>query len=300
MVGAGLTGVIGTPSTGCCIIKIATGVQVVSLGYNQLPPSINVLNSVSLSYDTYVRTKGAVGWVVVDQSAYLPLAGGALTGQVTTNQTPILSTQLVPKSYVDTFLPKSGGTMTGNIDMGAFGLTTTQSIFTSSNLVTRVYVDNAVATGGGAYVPLSGGTMTGALNMGNNAVNTTLATGSFTGNNLVSKNYTDATFTKCPSEQLKIIRGTVNASGGIVSGAGFSVVYAATGKNTITFSGNPFSGITQASIVATVLVSGSGSTAIVDTNSTTSTPQTCLIVTSIPGVGGYALAVPFSFIAIGT
>jgi hypothetical protein len=101
MVAGGLTGVIGTPTLGCCVIKIATGVQIVSLGYNQLPSSISVLNG--SNYDTYVRTSGAVGWVVVNQSAYVPLVGGvSLTGQVSTNQTPSLSTHLVPKSYVDT------------------------------------------------------------------------------------------------------------------------------------------------------------------------------------------------------
>ncbi len=66
MVGSDLTGVIGTPSMGCAIIKVKASAVAVSLGYNQLPSSINVLISVSLSYDTWVRTKGAVGWVVVD------------------------------------------------------------------------------------------------------------------------------------------------------------------------------------------------------------------------------------------
>ena len=45
----------------------------------------------------------------------LNLAGGALIGQVTTNQYPSASNQLVPKSYVDTFLPLTGGALTGNL-----------------------------------------------------------------------------------------------------------------------------------------------------------------------------------------
>jgi hypothetical protein len=36
-----------------------------------------------------------------DSSAYLPLSGGALIGQVTSNQTPILTTQLTTKKYAD-------------------------------------------------------------------------------------------------------------------------------------------------------------------------------------------------------
>ena len=41
--------------------------------------------------------------------------------------------------------------------------------------------------------------------------------------NLVSKNYTDATFTKCPFEILKIIRGNVNSNRTIAQGSGFTI-----------------------------------------------------------------------------
>ena len=54
-------------------------------------------------------------YVDAGDALQLNLAGGALTGQVTTNQTPSASNQLVPKSYVDTFLPKTGGVLTGNV-----------------------------------------------------------------------------------------------------------------------------------------------------------------------------------------
>lgn len=72
----------------------------------------------------------------IDNNSYLQLTGGALTGQVSTNQTPTLSTQLVPKSYVDTtvgnYLLKSGGTMTGSINMGATQITNASKISTIS------------------------------------------------------------------------------------------------------------------------------------------------------------------------
>ena len=111
MIAAGLstTGLIGTPTLGCCVIKIATGYQVVSLGYNQLPSSINVLNGVSLSYDTYVRTKGAVGWVVVDQSAYLPLAGGTMAGTINTNNNLITGLQRLTFNTSSTAIGSSAG-----------------------------------------------------------------------------------------------------------------------------------------------------------------------------------------------
>ena len=64
---SGLTGLIGA-TLGCCFIRVA-GVNLVSLKFNELPASINVYNSTSSTYDTWVKTKGAVGWVVVDQSA---------------------------------------------------------------------------------------------------------------------------------------------------------------------------------------------------------------------------------------
>ena len=92
MVSGGLstTGLIGSPTLGCCVVKIATGLQAVSLGYNQLPPSINVLNGAN--YDTYVRTKGAVGWVAIDPSVYPRCTTGDLglriiRGNVSANST---------------------------------------------------------------------------------------------------------------------------------------------------------------------------------------------------------------------
>jgi len=112
MVTGGLTGVIGTPSLGCCVIKIATGIQVVSLGYNQLPSSINVLNGVSLSYDTFVRTKGAVGWVVVEQC--LPLVGGTMAGTINTNNNLITGLQRLTFNTSSTAIGSNAG-LTGQL-----------------------------------------------------------------------------------------------------------------------------------------------------------------------------------------
>jgi hypothetical protein len=289
MVAAGLstTGLIGFPTLGCSVIKIATGVQVVSLGYNQLPSSINVLNG--SNYDTYVRTSGAVGWVVVNQSAYLPLSGGALTGQVTTNQTPILGTQLVPKSYVDTFLPKSGGTMTGNIDMGAYGITTNQAFFAGTNFVTKTYVDNAIS-GGGAFLPTAGGTMTGAITMGGNAINTTQST--FTSGQLVSKNYVDTatTFVKCPTGDLglRILRGTVGALA-TTSGNGWTSSYSGGANRQYIYFNPPFSNANY-----TVLITPVGAMTILGTKTTTEVPMYW------SNFQNSVVWVPFEFIIIGS
>ena len=37
------------------------------------------------NYETWVKTKNSVGWVVVDQSVYLPLAGGTMTSVIKLN-----------------------------------------------------------------------------------------------------------------------------------------------------------------------------------------------------------------------
>ena len=70
MVGSSLTGVTGTPSLGCAIIKMAAGSDPkdirVSLSYNQLPPSINVYTIIAdgtTITETWVKKKGLVGWV---------------------------------------------------------------------------------------------------------------------------------------------------------------------------------------------------------------------------------------------
>ena len=106
-------------------------------------------------------------------------------------------------------------------------------------------------------------------------------------------------FLKADGTVDRIIRGTINANSPFVaSGTGFTVDNPSTGKYTITFTGNPFTGL--ASIVATISGTGAGKTASVDTNSTTSATQTCVISTGVPGTGGSFINSSFSFIAIGT
>jgi hypothetical protein len=124
----------------------------------------------NIDNNTYLTTANA-------SSTYLPLTGGALTGQVTTTQTPLLSTQLVPKSYVDNtvgnYLPLTGGALTGQVS-------TTQTPLLSTQLVPKSYVDNTV----GNYLPLTGGSI------GNNYITTTQTVFNASGQ-LVPKSYVD-------------------------------------------------------------------------------------------------------------
>ena len=105
--------------------------------------------------------------------------------------------------------------------------------------------------------------------MGTNAINTTQST--FTSGQLVSKNYVDATFTKCPSEQLKIIRGTVNSAGTALSGLGYlsNLIGGTTSQYRISFPSNPFAGTQLVSIVATPTNSLFSAVYLNNTNNTT-------------------------------
>ena len=75
----------------------------------------------------------------------LPLAGGAMTGQITTNQTVFSNNnELITKQYADTQdatkLSLTGGAMTGQI-------TTNQTVFSNTNeLVSKNYVDTRLPT----------------------------------------------------------------------------------------------------------------------------------------------------------
>ena len=197
----------------------------------------------------------------------------------------------MPKSYCDTFLPKSGGTMTGVIDMGSSGsITSNQTFFAGTNFVTKTYVDNAVSTGGGAYVPLAGNvSLTGPLTMGTNAINTTQST--FTSGQLVSKNYVDTatTFVKCPTGDLglRILRGTVGSLQ-TISGNGWSSNYSA-GDNRQVINFNPaFSNNTY-----TVMISSNG--AMVQMGSKTTT----IVYMYWSNFQNSVVRVAFEFIIIG-
>ena len=118
-------------------------------------------------------TEGAAGWTELtevtggyattgDLASYLPKAGGAMTGAITTSSTfdgvDIATRDAVLTATTTTAnaaLPKSGGAMTGAI--------TTNSTFDGVDVATRDGVLSSTTTTANAALPKSGGTMTGDL-----------------------------------------------------------------------------------------------------------------------------------------
>jgi hypothetical protein len=85
----------------------------------------------------------------------LPLAGGALTGAVTTNSTFDGRDVAADGVTADAALPKAGGAMTGAI--------TTNSTFDGVDIATRDAILTSTTTTAGAALPKAGGAMTGAI-----------------------------------------------------------------------------------------------------------------------------------------
>jgi hypothetical protein len=112
----------------------------------------NLVNSAPSTLDTLNELAQALGndpnfatTVTNSIATKLPLAGGAMTGHITTNQTTFSNNnELITKSYADTQdalkLSLTGGAMTGHI-------TTNQTTFSNNNeIVTKQYVDTRLPT----------------------------------------------------------------------------------------------------------------------------------------------------------
>ena len=103
--------------------------------------------------DTNTTQIATTAYVQTEVADYLPLAGGTLTGDValgansiTTSANPTLDTELARKAYVDTMLPLSGGTMTGDITLGANVITSTATPATDDELTRKGYVDGILGS----------------------------------------------------------------------------------------------------------------------------------------------------------
>lgn len=124
------------------------------------------------------------------QLPYLPLAGGTMEGSISMNSKkltglldPIDPSDAATKNYIsknfltpsyanENYLKLAGGTMSGNINMGAKGITNIASPVNPNDVVNKKYVDDAITgiTPTESYLPVSGGTLEGNLNMGNHQI----------------------------------------------------------------------------------------------------------------------------------
>jgi hypothetical protein len=116
---------------------------------------------------------------------FLPLAGGTVTGSVAFNvlpsssATPSAATDLVTKTYADQFLPLGGGSVTGSVTFSTLP-SSSATPSAGTDLVTKTYTDQ--------FIPLTGGTVTG------NVVFNVLPSSSQTpsvSTDLVTKSYVD-------------------------------------------------------------------------------------------------------------
>ena len=109
--------------------------------------------------DKFKIGNGSTAWNALGYNSLpnnvLPLAGGAMTGAITTNSTFDGRDVAADGVTADAALPKSGGAMTGAI--------TTNSTFDGVDVATRDGVLTSTTTTANAALPKAGGAMTGAI-----------------------------------------------------------------------------------------------------------------------------------------
>lgn len=149
--------------------------------------------------------------IQLQDSTKLSLTGGTVTGdinmsgnKITNIGTPSNSGDIVNKSYVDTqitnisnsinnYLPLSGGTMSGNINLGNHSIINVANPINASDVANKSYIDNTIESLSNElqdiYLPLTGGMLSGILNLNNNRIT---GVGTPTSNSdAANKNYVD-------------------------------------------------------------------------------------------------------------
>jgi len=114
------------------------------------PGTLDTLNELAAALNDDANAYSTLNTAI---QAKLPLAGGTMTGDITmganaitTTADPASDNELARKAYVDTMLPLAGGTMTGAIDMGSSKITTTYTPTNAADLTTKTYVDDILGS----------------------------------------------------------------------------------------------------------------------------------------------------------
>ena len=209
---------------------------------------------------------------IVSGSGYVPTTGGTMTGdlamgthKISLANAPATTTDAANKAYVDAtatstvstcnafttaavanvsvgtgYLPLAGGTMTGNLAMGANKISLTNAPVTGTDAANKAYVDTAISNTSSAatistcnafttsavagYLPLVGGTMTGPLTMGANKISLTNAPATST--DAANKAYVDTVVssasasvtTTCNTYTNTVVAAYMPLAGGSLSG----------------------------------------------------------------------------------
>jgi hypothetical protein len=155
------------------------------MGNNRITTSAIPTNSDDVANKLYVDT-AIIPQTQLDQK-YLQLSGGILSGNVdigsnkiTSSAVPIGENDIINKSYIDNqqilsqsqsdfkYLSRSGGILTGNLDVGSFKITSSSIPTEIYDLTNKAYVDTSISSQ--AFLSLSGGTLSGDLDVGANKI----------------------------------------------------------------------------------------------------------------------------------
>jgi hypothetical protein len=166
----------------------------VDIGQNKITSSHVPVSPEDMANKAYVDsvTTGGVTETQADLK-YLKLTGGTMVGDIDMGGNSILSTsipindnELVNKGYVDStatftegqadmkYLQLVGGTLNGNVDMGANHIRSSSIPLLNSDLTNKAYVDSidtfSETQSDLKYLQLTGGTMTGDIIMGTSRI----------------------------------------------------------------------------------------------------------------------------------